>query len=285
MTPLRQQMIDAMRQRGFSVRTHQSYLAAVSDLARYHRRSPAELRLDELHAYFKHLALERELAGASCRVYLNAVRFLYLQVLGWSRFDVPVVIPKRAQRIPELLTRAEVVRILAAPASPKHRMLLEVCYGCGLRVSELVALRVRDIDGERALLRISQGKGARDRMVILSGTLLERLRRHWALYRPREWLFPSGEAQARHLSVDTAQKVFTRAKHTCGIEKVGGIHSLRHAYATHQLESGMALHQLQRLLGHRNMHSTQRYLHWVPGGREGAGGAADLIAPLEMRHV
>lgn len=284
MTALRQQMIDAMRQRGFSVRTHQSYLAAVSELARYYRRSPAELGLDELQAFFKHLALERELSGASCRLYLNAVRFLYLQVLKWPRFEVPVVIPKHAQRIPELLTRAEVARILTASANAKHRMLLTLCYGCGLRVSELVAVRVHDLDGERRLLRIEQGKGAKDRMVILSASLLDRLRRYWCEYRPRDWLFPGGAPGKSHLSIDTAQKVFTRAKRQSGVEKIGGIHSLRHAYATHQLEDGLALHQLQRLLGHTNLHSTQRYLHWVPGVREQASGAADLIGSLEVGH-
>lgn len=153
MTPLRQQMIEAMQQRGFAERTHQSYLATVSDLARHYRRSPAQLSVDELQDYFKYLAIERSLSGASCRLYLNAVRFLYLQVLKWSSFDVPLVVPKRAQRIPELLTRAEVAQIIQACRNPKHRLLLEVCYGCGLRVSEVVALRVRHIGGERQLLR------------------------------------------------------------------------------------------------------------------------------------
>jgi integrase/recombinase XerD len=171
MTPLRKQMIAAMRQRGFSVRTHESYLAAVSDLARYYRRSPARLDVAELQAYFNHLAQERGLSGASCRLYLHGIRFLYLQVLKWPSFDVSLVVPKRAQRVPELLTRTEVQRILEACANPKHRMLLELTYGCGLRVSEVVALRVRHLDGERRLLRVEQGKGAKDRQVILAPEL------------------------------------------------------------------------------------------------------------------
>lgn len=284
MTPLRQQMIEAMRQRGFSIRTHQSYLAAVSDLARYYRRSPAELNVDDLQAYFRHLALERSLSGASCRVYLHAVRFFYLQVLKWPSFDVPFVIPKRAQRIPELLTRDEIGRILCACRNPKHRMLLETCYGCGLRVSEVVGLRVRHRDGERHLLRIEQGKGAKDRVVILAPGLLDHLRRYWARYRPSDWLFPSAHDPSTPLSISSAQRLFSQAKAHSGVDKVGGIHSLRHAYATHQLESGLPVHQLQRLLGHGNLQATLRYTHWVPSASRGERGYADLIAGLAVRH-
>lgn len=280
MSPLRNQMIEAMRQRGFSLRTHESYLAAVSQLAKFHRRPPDKLDIADIQAFFNHLALERELSGASCRLYLNGVRFFYLHVLGWSHFDVPVTIPKKPQRIPELLTRAEVARLLAANENPKHRMVLTTCYGCGLRVSELVAVQVRHIDGERHVLRIEQGKGAKDRMVLLSEVLLERLREYWQLYRPRPWLFP-GRRPDTALSVATVQTVFHRAKRRAGIEKLGGVHSLRHAYATHQLESGTPVHVLQRLLGHDNIRSTMRYVHWVPSYREFEGRRVDLVAALE----
>jgi len=277
-------MIDAMRQRGFSVRTHQSYLAAVSDLARYYRRCPARLSVDELQAYFKYLALERGLSGASCRLYLNAARFFYLQVVKWPSFDVPVVVPKKAQRIPELLTRHEVGRIIRACDNPKHRMLLELCYGCGLRVGEVVSVRVRDIDGERRLLRIEQGKGAKDRLVLLCPSLLEKLRAYWRRYHPVDWLFPNVRHASRPLSISTAQKVFGQAKRKAGIDKVGGIHSLRHAYATHQLENGLAVHRLQRLLGHGHLQSTLRYVHWVAGVRGEDGGHSDLLSAVEVRH-
>ena len=179
MTHLRQQMIDAMRQRGFSIRTHQSYLGAVRDLARYYHQSPDQLQVNQIQDYFVHLVQERGLSGASCRLYLNALRFLYLQVLHRSQFDIPIQYPKRAQKIPELLTRAEVRQIIEACDNDKHRMMLLTCYGCGLRVSELVRLKVHHIDGERQLLRIEQGKGSKDRMVALSTTLLHQLRRYW----------------------------------------------------------------------------------------------------------
>jgi site-specific recombinase XerD len=284
MTPLRQQMIEAMQQRGFSERTHEAYLYAVSELARYYRRSPSELGIEELQAFFKYLAVERGLSGSSCRVYLHGIRFLYLHVLHRDDFDLPIAIPKLQQRIPELLTRAEVARIIEAADNPKHRMLLTLCYGCGLRVSELVAVRVQHIDGERKLLRVEQGKGAKDRLILLAPGLLDALRQYWSRYRPGDWLFPSAHALDSPISDTTAQKVFLKAKRKSGITKEGGIHSLRHAYATHQLENGLPVHQLQRLLGHGNLQSTMRYIHWVPGMYGGAGGHADLIGALEVRH-
>ena len=282
MTLLRQKMMDAMQLRGFSVRTHQSYLSAVSNLSRYYHRPPDQLNVDELQAYFLYLVKERGLSGASCRLYLNGIRFLYLQVLGWDALKVELQVPKAAQRIPELLTRTEVGQILSACKNIKHRMMLTTCYGCGLRVSELVALKVRDIDGERHLLRIEQGKGAKDRQVIISPSLLEQLRCYWRRYRPAPWLFTRRDMDVA-LNISTPQRVFTTAKRQAGIDKVGGIHSLRHAYATHQLEAGLPVHQLQRLLGHQNLQSTLRYVHWVPGYQEGQAGT-DLIAALEVEH-
>ncbi|MGR8981563.1 MAG: tyrosine-type recombinase/integrase [Gammaproteobacteria bacterium] len=232
MTPLRQQMIDAMQQRGFSNRTHQSYLAVISQLAGHYHRSPDTLSVDELQRYFNHLVKNRHLSGASCRVQLHAVRFFFLHVLQHPPFTVKFDLPKKAQRIPELLTRSEVARILAATENEKQRMLLATCYGCGLRVSELVALKVRHIDGERRLLRVEQGKGAKDRLVEIAPALLQQLRRYWCRYRPGEYLF-FGPKRSAPLAVGSAQKYFTLAKRRAGIDKIGGIHSLRHAYATH----------------------------------------------------
>lgn len=284
MTALRQKMIEAMRQHGFAQRTHKTYLSVVTDLARYCRRSPAELESADLQRYFNHLVQERGLSAASCRVHFHGVRFLYTQVLDWPSVDVTPVVPKRPQRIPELLTRAEVRKILAACENPKHRTMLSLCYGCGLRVSEVCRLRVADIDGERHQIRIEQGKGAKDRVVVLPPRLLEQLRRYWREQRPRGWLFPNALFPDRPLSISSPQKAFTRAKRLAGVDRIGGIHSLRHAYATHMLEQGLPVHQLQRLLGHRNLQSTMRYLHWLPG-QQGEGRVhTDLLASLEVTH-
>ena len=282
MTQLREQMIDAMTVRGFSPRTHKSYLMAVRDLARYYHQPPDQLSVDQLQAYFLYLVKERHLSDASCRLYLNAIRFFYLEVLKQETFDVTVQVPKRKQRIPELLQRAEIVRILKACDNLKHRTLLLTCYGCGLRVSELVKLKLRHIDSERGLLRIEQGKGAKDRHVILSATLLDKLRAYWRVERTKRWLFPNEQHPDEPLAICTPQKVFRRAKQRAGIDKVGGIHSLRHAYASHQLQAGMPVQQLQYQLGHRSIQSTLRYVHWVFSDSQRDPGGADLISALAL---
>lgn len=280
MTPLRHKMIESMRRRGFSVRTQQSYLRAVADLARYHGRSPEGLEPAEVDAYFRHLVLERGLAPASCRLHLNGIRYLYLKVLERARFDVAVAIPKVAQRVPELLTREEVARILNACCNDKHRMALTTTYGCGLRVSETLGLRVRDIDGERALAHIVQGKGGKERMVLLSPGLLAQLRGYWRVFRPACWMF-SGRHPRVALDISSLQQAFTKAEGRAGVAKVGGIDSLRHAYATHQLEQGLPVHMLQRLLGHTSVRTTMRYVHWLPSNREGGAHHGDLVGALE----
>lgn len=281
MKPLRQQMITAMQMHGFSPRTHESYLAAVQDLAKFTRRSPDTLAHADLTRYFEHLVRQRGLAPASVRLFYNGIRFLYLNVLGWPAVDLEVTLPKRPPRIPELLTRGAVAAILAACDNARYRTLLTVCYGGGLRLSEVLALRVKDIDGERRLLRITQGKGAKDRLVPLSPTLLEALRDYWRLYRPAEWLF-AGSSGAP-LAPTSLQKAFTNAKRRAGVTTVGGIHGLRHAYATHQLAGGLSVERLQRLMGHRNIQTTLRYVHWLPSASEGEG-ALDLIAQLGVDH-
>lgn len=282
MTPLRQQMITAMQVRGFSPRTHQSYLSAIRGLARYYRQSPERLDQDQIRTYLEYLACERQLSASSCRQALHAIRFLFVQVLQRDELDVPFPVPRQPQRIPELLTRNEVARILAACANRKHHMMLEVCYGCGLRVSELCQLRVSNIDGQRHLLRVTQGKGAKDRAVILTDTLLQHLRAYWQQCRPADWLFPSSLLPDRAIHPTSIQKVYSQAKARAGVRRYGGIHGLRHAYATHLLEAGLPVHQLQRLLGHSDIRTTLRYVHWLPGVAEKRSPDTDLLARLEV---
>ena len=251
-------------------------------MGRYYHLPPDQLSVDQLQAYFLYLVKERGLSDASCRLYLNAIRFFFLQVLKRPSFDVTLQVPKRKQRIPELLQRSEIVRIVQACGNLKHRTLLLTCYGCGLRVSELVKLKLRHIDSERGLLRIEQGKGAKDRHVILPPTLLARLRAYWRTQRSKVWLFPNEQHSDESLSMCTPQKVFRRAKQQAGIEKIGGIHSLRHAYATHQLQAGMPVQQLQYQLGHRIIQSTLRYVHWVFSDSQRDSGGTDLISALAL---
>ncbi len=159
----------------------------------------------------------------------------------------------------------------------KHHAMLSTCYGAGLRVSELVALQVKNIDSACRILHVKQGKSTQDREVPLSEGLLAELRCYWQLYRPRQWLF-SGATMTEHLAASSAQKVFNRRKAQSTIDKHGGIHSLRHAYATHQLNAGMPLHCLQRALGHKSIKTTMRYIHWLPHYHSNGLESVDLLA-------
>lgn len=281
MSALRQRMIKAMQMHGFSPRTHSSYLAAVRGLAKYTHRAPDTLDRTDLKGYFEYLVTERKLAPASVKLAYNGIRFLYLDVLAWTALDLEVSLPKRPQRIPQLLTRAEVAAILAACPDGRYRTMMTLCYGCGLRLSEVLTVRVADIDSERKLLRVEQGKGAKDRLVPLSPTLLDQLRAYWRLYRPSDWLFAGRTGEP--LCPTGLQRAFTQAKHRAGVTKDGGIHGMRHAYATHQLAAGLGVERLQRLLGHANIQTTLRYVHWLPSAAEGAG-ELDLIARLGRSH-
>ena len=273
-----------MQVRGYSPRTHEAYLRAVRGLAEHYQQSPERLSLEQIRSYLEYLACERHLSASSCRQALHAIRFLYVQVLRRSSLDDPIPIPKLPQRIPELLTRSEVARILSACHNLKHRVMLETCYGCGLRVSELCRLKISNIDGQRHLLRVVQGKGGKDRPVILADTLLQHLRSYWQQYRPNDWLFPSHLMPDAALSPSSIQKVYNRVKAEAGVRRQGGIHGLRHAYATHLLEGGLPIHQLQHLLGHSDIRTTMRYAHWLPGAAQRIDPDTDLIARLEAGH-
>ena len=285
MTPLRQQMIDTMLLHGFSQRTQDTYLAGVQSLAHYAGQSPDRLSLHQIEQWLLYLIKERQLAPSSCHLYFNSVSFLFTRVLKRDDFvSHGFILPKQQQRIPTLLNPLEVAAIICAPLRVRDRMMLKLCYGCGLRVNELTRVKVADIDGQQQLLRVTQGKGHRDRLIPIGMTLLSHLRRYWFRYRPPNCLFP-GKESGSHIGMTTPQKVFRRAKQHSGIDKPGGIHSLRHAYATHCLQQGMPIHQLQQQLGHRHLNSTLRYTHWLPETGEG-GRSIDLLAHLRLaEHV
>ena len=260
MTELRRRMIQAMTVRGFSPRTHESYIAAVRSLAKHYRRSPDDLSADEVQAYLAHMVTKRGLSWSTCNIAAQAFRFLYHVTLGRDAVVFEVPAPKQPQRLPEILSRDEVARLIEAPPNSKHRLVLATIYAAGLRVSEAVQLKVGDVDRERMTLRVEQGKGRKDRVVPLSRRLLDQLEVYWRTEPPRRWLFPNRYG-TRPIDVTLAQKVFMLAKLRAGITKRGGIHSLRHAFATHLIESGADVPTVQRLLGHRSVSTTMRYFH------------------------
>jgi integrase/recombinase XerD len=203
---------------------------------------------------------ERKCSASTINVAVAALRFFYSVTLGveWDVTRVPY--QKRGRRLPEILSRAEVRRLLSVLNNLKHRSLLATTYAGGLRVSEVVRLRISDIDSQRMVLRIHQGKGRKDRYVMLSQTLVYLLRQYWRAYRPEHWLFP-GMLPGCPLTRSSLQRVFTQAKTRAEITKAVTVHSLRHAFATHLLESGTNIVVIQRLLGHRSLRSTEIYTH------------------------
>ncbi|NNK49418.1 MAG: tyrosine-type recombinase/integrase [Gemmatimonadetes bacterium] len=260
MTELRRRMIRDMTVRGFSPRTHEAYLSAVRRLAKHYGRPPDELSSDEIQDYLVHLVTKRKLSSSTCNIAANAFRFLYRVTLGRDATTFEVPASKQPQRLPEILSRDEVARLIASPPNPKHRLMLATIYAGGLRVSEAVQLKVSAVDRGRMTLRVEQGKGRKDRILPLSRRLMEQMEAYWQTEPPRLWLFPNRTGQ-RHVDVTVLQKVFTMAKLRTGIRKRGGIHSLRHAFATHLIESGADVPTVQRLLGHRSVSTTMRYFH------------------------
>jgi integrase/recombinase XerD len=260
MTELRMRMDNDMLVRGMAERTRETYLAAVTRLARHYRRAPDQLSPQEVQAYLVHMLREEQLAWSTCNIAVQAFRFLYHTTLGRPEPTFTIPGPKQPKTLPEILSPEEVRRLLEHTATRKQRALLATTYAAGLRVSEVVGLQLRHLDAQRMSLRVEQGKGAKDRDTLLSPRLLEELRVYWRAYRPARWLFPARDGQ-RPMDVSTAQKFYTAAKQRAGITKRGGIHALRHAFATHLLEAGTDLHTIQRLLGHGDIRTTMRYLH------------------------
>jgi integrase/recombinase XerD len=236
MTPLRQALIDECKIRGYSERTRDSYLYAVTQLAKYYHQSPDTVSDEQLEQYFRSLSLERGLSSATIHLQLNGIHFLYRYVLKRT-FCIDIVWPKQPRSIPTLLSKAEVKQIVTHCRHEKYRTMLKVYYGCGLRLNELVHAKVEDIDRARKTLRIHNGKGNKDRDVVLTESVLNVLRIYWLHFRATDWLFYSSRGMAFQVGTTSVQKAFREAVKRAGVSKKCSIHSLRHAYATHQLES------------------------------------------------
>jgi integrase/recombinase XerD len=259
MGELRERMQHDLVVRGMSPRPQEAYLAAVKGLAQHYRQRPDTLSAQQVKGYIRHLIEQRHLAPNSVRIAVFGLRFFYTVTLHRQPFTLPL--PKGVKKLPEVLSCEEVTRLLANTTTLRERALLMTTYGGGLRVSEVVRLRVSDIDPQRDLIRVEQGKGRKDRYTLLGPRLLTELRHYWRVYRPAPpWLFPQRHKGAP-MAVETAQKIYYGAKRRAGIIKAGGIHALRHSFATHLLEAGTDLPTLQRLLGHDSITTTMRYVH------------------------
>jgi integrase/recombinase XerD len=260
MTALRRRMLEDMQVRNLSPNTQASYCQQVSQFARHFGKSPADLHPEDIRTYQVYLTNERKLTPKSILIAVSAIRFLYKVTLkkDWSFEDV-IPTCKAPQKLPEVLSPEEVVHLLAHVRSLKQRAILTTCYAAGLRVSEAVSLKATAIDSQRMVIRVEQGKGQKDRYVMLSPKLLETLRGYWRAARPKEWLFP-GDRPEYPISTSAVELACQLARRSAGIAKPVTPHSLRHAFAVHLLESGTDVRTIQLLLGHRGLSTTARYL-------------------------
>jgi site-specific recombinase XerD len=286
MKTLRQRLIDELEVRGMSRKTQEAYVGFVSRLARHYHRPPDRINDEELRAYLLHLLRERKNCAATLCLAVSALRFFYRHVLQRPTDAIDNALPRMKKPVvrPRVFSPEQIAQLLAVDdLNLKHRTMLMTTYAAGLRVSELCRLRPEHILSARGQIRVEQGKGRKDRYTVLSPRLLEELRAYWRVYRPANgWMFPSSFFPDRPLTEDSASRVFERAARLAGLPHNGGIHSLRHSFATHLLEANVPLPVIQRLMGHGNLATTSRYLHVR---REVIGELKGLLEALERNPL
>jgi site-specific recombinase XerD len=264
MSILRQQLIQELVLRGCSPRTQEAYVHQVYHLAKYYRQPPDQLSDQQVRAYLYYLADERKLSASTLNQAVNAFRFLYDRVLRRDlealRRNLPH--PRKAIRRPQVFSIEELEKLFTRGCPhPKHRAFLMTVYGAGLRLSEACHLKANHLDRARMQIRVEQGKGRKDRYTLLSPKLLQELEAYWRCFRPRHWLFPASHNPQAAMDERVGQKMFYQAVQRAGLPRKGGIHSLRHSFATHLIEAGVEIIVVQRLLGHSNLATTSNYLH------------------------
>ena len=285
MTPLRQRMIDDMQLRNLAPATQRNYIHYVAEFAKYFRMSPEFLDLEAVRQYQLHLVNERKLSPQSVNQYVSAVKFLYTVTLEMPWSDDCFVRPHCPIKLPVVLSQEELMQFFDYVPGLKYRAALMICYGAGLRISEVVALKVTDIDSQRRLIRVEQGKGKKDRYAMLAPRLLEVLRRYWRAIRPQQWLFPSWR-RTRHLSTGSLQVACRDAVARSGLRKKVTAHTLRHSFATHLLENGTDICVIQVLLGHSRIDTTARYTAVSPRVVAATASPLDTLdhkAPLQAK--
>jgi integrase/recombinase XerD len=283
MTPLRQRMIEDMKLRNYAPLTIKVYVLRVAAFAQHFGRSPESLGAADVRAYLLYLVQEKHASWSYFDQALCALRFLYRVTLGKKWVIDGIGTPKKQKKLPVVLSPAEVARFFEAVTGLKHRAILMTAYAAGLRVSEVVALRVDDIDSQRMVIRIRQAKGHKDRYVMLSPRLLAILREYWKAARSTELLFP-GNVPDRPITPRTVQKACREAQEAAGLGKRVTVHTLRHSFATHLLEAGTDLRTIQLLLGHRSLSTTAAYTHVSTATLEATQSPLDrLTLPAEGR--
>jgi site-specific recombinase XerD len=275
MTALRQRMIEDMRIRNLARNTQKQYVLNVAAFAKHFGKSPDRLTPEDIRTYQLYLLDEKKLSPSSLNSVVCALRFFYQVTLGvdWDIQTIPYA--RKPKKLPVVLSREEVSQLFVAARDLKHRTVLMTTYAAGLRVSEVTRLQIRDIDSQRMCIRVVQGKGQKDRYVMLSKKLLVHLRHYWQAYHPRPWLFPD-RCQRGPLPISTVQAVCKQARIDAGIQKPVTPHTLRHCFATHLLEAKTDLRTIQILMGHRSLSTTALYL------RVAIPNIQDTCSPLDL---
>ena len=274
MGKIKEKMVKDMQLREFSPRTQESYLNGVKGLISHYNKSPEEITFEEIADYILYKRNELGHAWNTCNVAISGIKFLYNQTLEGKVLTWKMPERKSLKILPVVYSMGEVEQIIYAHENVKHRVMLIVTYSGGLRGCEVVNLKIEDIDSQRMTIRV-RGKGGKDRYTILSQACLDELRIYYRAYKPETWLFPSATS-GKPIHRNTLSCVFHAAKKKAGIAKDGGIHGLRHSFATHLLEAGCDLRTIQRLLGHKSIQTTAIYTH-VAKGPEEATSPLDLI--------
>ncbi len=262
-SPLRRRMTEDMTVRNLSPATQRSYISAVSKFSRFFGRSPDQLTLEDVRTFQVHL-VAKGISWPGLNQIVCALRFFYGVTLRRNEIPERIAYAREPRKLPEVLSAGEVVRFLEAVPSLRTRVALTTAYAAGLRASEAVSLKVANIDSGRMVIRVQQGKGGKDRYVMLSVQLLGILRTYWRLARPKDWLFP-GRDPANPIEVNVLHAACRSACAASGLAKRVTVHTLRHSFATHLLESGTDIRIIQVLLGHSNLSSTARYTHVSSG--------------------
>ena len=253
-------MLEDMQMRNLSPATQECYIRAVAQFAKHFAKSPDELGPNDVRAYLLHMVNVRHASWSLYNQTRCALRFFYRITLKRDYELGEIACAKTAKKLPVVLSRDEVAQFFRAARRPKSRAVLMTLYAAGLRVSEAVHLRVSDIDSRRMVIRVEQGKGKKDRYVMLSSKLLAELRAYWKLARPTDWLF-SGRNPKQPMNRRNVQLSCERVARRAGLKKVVSPHTLRHSFATHLLEAGVDIRTIQALLGHRNLSTTALYTY------------------------
>lgn len=282
MTQLRQRFIEDMHLRGLAETTQRSYLHYVAEFAKFYNTRPDRLDLEAVRQYELYLIHEKKLSPESINTFVSAVQFLYLTTLEmpWGKECFPRL--SRPAKLPVVLSQSEVLGFFNQVGCLKHRAALMLCYGAGLRISEAVAVKVTDIDSERMLIHIRQGKGNKDRYAMLSLRLLAVLRSYWRATRPKDYLFPTWR-EGHHMTSSALAVACRNACLNCGIPKRITAHTLRHSFATHLLENGTDTRVIQVLLGHSRIDTTARYTAVTPNAIAKTVSPLDALAPRAKR--